>query len=89
MASCRASTSRRSRTRSGSSSATASTLPEDVDSACAMRATVHEVPVESDDADAVGCAIESCENHHERVAQALRRRAARHSGNVTGDRPGS
>jgi len=34
-------------------------------------------------------AVESCENHHERVAEALRRRAARHSGTVTGDRPDS
>lgn len=56
---------------------------EDVDSACAMRATVHEVPVGSDDADAVGCAVDSCEEYHERVAEALRVRAARHSGNVT------
>lgn len=59
--------------------------PEGIDSACAMRATVHEVPVGSDDADAVGCAIASCEHHHERVAEALRASAARHSGNVDGD----
>ncbi|WP_227131932.1 hypothetical protein [Halorubellus salinus] len=59
--------------------------PDDIDSACAMRATVHEVPVGSADADAVGCAVESCEFHHERVAADLRATAARHSGNVTGD----
>lgn len=60
--------------------------PEDVDSACAMRATVHEVPVGSDDADAVGCAVASCEHHHERVATDLRTTAARHSGNVRAGR---
>ncbi|WP_323674825.1 hypothetical protein [Halorubellus sp. PRR65] len=54
----------------------------DIDSACAMRATVHEVPVGSEDADAVGCAVASCEHHHERVAADLRATAARHSGNV-------
>lgn len=58
--------------------------PEDIDSACVMRATVHEVPVDSDAAEAVGCAVADCEHHHERVAEALRASAARHSGNVGG-----
>lgn len=58
---------------------------EAVDSACAMQVTVDEVPVGSDDADGVGCAVDSCEHHHERVAADLRATAARHGGNVGGD----
>jgi len=56
-----------------------------VESACSMRATVHERELTADDVDAVGCVIPDCENHHERVATELREHAARHSGNVTCD----
>jgi len=56
-----------------------------IDSACSMTATVEERDVDAADVDAVGCDVADCPGYHERVADRLRRSAARHSGNPTGD----
>ena len=54
---------------------------DEIDSACSMRTTVEERDPDAADVDAVGCDVPDCENHHERVAERLRRSAACHTGN--------
>jgi hypothetical protein len=60
---------------------------DEIESACSMGATVEATDPDDPAADAVGCDVETCANYHETVAADLRRTAARHSGNVTGDDP--
>jgi hypothetical protein len=55
---------------------------EGIDSACSMRAFVEEGDPDAADVDAVGCTIEDCESCHVRVAERLRRSAARRGGDV-------
>jgi len=50
-----------------------------------MTATVEERDVDAKDVDAVGCEHADCPGYHERVADRLRRSAARHSGNPADD----